>query len=147
MRRLTMAVICCTTLALPACSATPTASRNGPTVNPTGEPTAASASAAAGATAGQVIAAFQAAGLPVPDQRDNSRNCDDLGCVQLITTEAISVYQWPDSAGAKRQADVLGDDGYRVGGIVLSYAAARTPEENRRAYERAAEAAVGGAAG
>lgn len=91
-----------------------------------------------GLTAWQVVDSFIAAGLPAPNPRDNSGNCTGdggLGCVQLITTDAISVYSWRTEATAQHQVDVAGGGAYRKGLIVLSYVAARTPEADRPRYE------------
>lgn len=91
-----------------------------------------------GPTAQQVVDAFASAGLPVPNPRDNSKNCtgaDGLGCTQLITTDAISVYTWPDEASAQHLADAYGDGAHREGLVVLSYAGAPTPEQDRPHYE------------
>jgi hypothetical protein len=87
-------------------------------------------------TAQAVVDDFAAAGLAVPDARDNSpQNCGSLGCVQLITAEALSVVQFDDPAAAQRYVDALGEDAYLNGPIVLQYAAARTSAEQRPAYE------------
>ncbi len=87
-------------------------------------------------TAQQVVDAFASAGLPVPNPRDNSKNCATLGCVALVTTDAISVYTWPDEQSAQHMVDVaLGGGAYRRGLVVLSYTAARTPEADRPRYE------------
>ncbi|SDZ60043.1 hypothetical protein SAMN05421684_6976 [Asanoa ishikariensis] len=85
-------------------------------------------------SARDVVDAFAAAGLPVPSPRDNSSNCASGGlrCSELVTTDAISVYVFPDETSAEEFA---GPDTHRVGVVVLSYAAARTPEEDRPAYE------------
>ncbi|MEV4539205.1 hypothetical protein AB0J82_36080 [Asanoa sp. NPDC049518] len=83
-------------------------------------------------SAQDVVDAFAAAGLPVPSPRDNSGNCAELGCSELVTTDAISVYVFPDEQSAERLA---GPDTHRAGVVVLSYAAARTPESDRPAYE------------
>ena len=62
---------------------------------------ASSAPVLEGLDAERVVDGFTEAGLPTPAARDNSRNCKRLGCVSLITTDAISVYQWPDEASAR----------------------------------------------
>ncbi|MED4530944.1 hypothetical protein [Metabacillus fastidiosus] len=48
-----------------------------------------------GPTADEVLQSFQNVSLPTPEARDNTHNCGDLGCVKLITTEAVSIYEWP----------------------------------------------------
>lgn len=89
-----------------------------------------------GPTAQDVVDDFAAAGLPVPEFRDNSpQNCGSLGCTQLITTEALSVVQFDDPAAAQRYVDAFGEDAHLNGPIVLQYAAARTPADQRPAYE------------
>ena len=47
-----------------------------------------------------MVSAFQSANLPVRNQRDNSKNCEDLGikCSALIKTDDISVYTFDDKA-------------------------------------------------
>lgn len=95
-------------------------------------------------TADEVIDAFRAACLPVPNPRDNSHNCDTLGCRQLITTDAITVVSFDDEEAAARYADVAGEDKYRRGLVVLSYAAARTARVDRSQYERLLDAFVYG---
>jgi hypothetical protein len=88
------------------------------------------------AEAQDVVDAFASAGLPVTDARDNSTGglCPGLpGCAQLVTTEDISVYVFDN------EQDALGwaaSNGYQRGLVVLSYSAARTPEELRPQYEQ-----------
>lgn len=87
-------------------------------------------------TAQAVVDDFAAAGLAVPDTRDNSaQNCGSLGCTQLITTAALSVVQFDDPTAAQRYADAFGENAHLAGPIVLQYLAARTPEDSRAAYE------------
>lgn len=75
----------------------------------------------AAVTAQQVVDAVVAAGLPATDPRDNSsRICKDAGCVQLITTDDFSAYQFPDVATADKWAAVY-PLGYRSGTIFLRY--------------------------
>jgi hypothetical protein len=101
----------------------------------TSAPPVVSSQAAVGPTAQQVVDAFDRAGLPVPNPRDNSGNCKTSGCVQLVTTDAVSVYTWPTEAAAQHQVDVAAGEAHRRGLVVLSYAAARTPAEDRPRYE------------
>jgi Protein of unknown function (DUF4236) len=69
----------------------------------------------------QVVNAIIAAGLPAIDQRDNTaRICGDAGCVQLITTDDVSVYQFPDNKSAMRWASVY-PSGYGNGTILLAF--------------------------
>lgn len=81
------------------------------------------ATAAAGATtAQQVVDAIIAAGLPARNPRDNSQsNCRSMGCVQLITTDDVSVYQFPDAATADRFATSGVYSGRQGGPIVLVF--------------------------
>ncbi|SDD59046.1 hypothetical protein [Actinokineospora iranica] len=95
-------------------------------------------------TARHVVDRFIAAGLPAANPRDNTKqNCDSLRCLQLITTDAISVYSWPDETAAQHQVDVSSGNAYRQGTIVLSYGAARTPQANRPRYEAVLKDVVG----
>ncbi|OBG21540.1 hypothetical protein A5768_25890 [Mycolicibacterium fortuitum] len=72
-------------------------------------------------TAQQVVDAISAAGLPVVDPRDNSeRICQNAGCVQLITTDYFSVYQFPDAESAGKWASLY-PLGYLKGTIFLRY--------------------------
>jgi hypothetical protein len=86
----------------------------------------------------QVIDAFQKAKLPVRSPRDNSDNCEDLqlGCIQLTTTDDISVTSFATPAEAEAFAAASGSETYSSGNVVLGYAAARTPAALRPKYER-----------
>ena len=71
-------------------------------------------------TAEGVLRAIREAGLPATDPRDNSQSmCRSVGCVQLMTTDDFSVYQFPDTASATRWAS--GDAYYQNGTIVLRF--------------------------
>ena len=74
-----------------------------------------------------VVDDFSSAGLPVPHARDNSKNCAELGCEQLITTDAVSVYSFTDMDAAAHMAQVAGDGAHHQDGIVLMYVDARKP--------------------
>jgi hypothetical protein len=109
-----------------------------PTVQQTPDSSIVAEPAVTGPTAQEVVDAFIEAGLRAPKPRDNSRNCTGdggLGCLQLITTDAISVYSWPTEASAQNYLAAAGDDLHGKGLIVLSYAAARTPKADRPKYE------------
>lgn len=74
---------------------------------------------------------------PAPNPRDNTDSCaGDGGCVQLVTTDAVSVSQWPDEATAIRYAGGRANVD-QVGPFVLSYAGTEqklTSDEARAAY-------------
>ncbi|BBX30541.1 hypothetical protein [Mycolicibacterium alvei] len=77
--------------------------------------------APAALTAQQVVDAISAAGLPVVDPRDNSsRICQKAGCVQLVTTDYFSVYQFPDVDSAAKWASIY-PSGYLKGTVFLRY--------------------------
>lgn len=85
-----------------------------------------------------VLDGFKAAKLPVRNPRDNSANCEglELGCIQLMTTDDISITTFADKAAQQKLVDTYGADAFSSGNVVLTYAAARTPAANRPKYER-----------
>ncbi|GGM77032.1 hypothetical protein GCM10012275_54590 [Longimycelium tulufanense] len=86
-------------------------------------------------SAQQVINAFQAAGLPMPEVRDNSHNCEKLGCREQITTEKVTVLVFDDEAKAAKLAETYGaEDAYRRGRVVLSFRAQRTSADKQQPY-------------
>ncbi|MEU4391654.1 hypothetical protein [Kribbella sp. NPDC023855] len=117
----------------PAASTSPSTSTS---VKATPKPSPPATSAPAKLTAEQVVAAFAAAKLPVSNPRDNSKNCESLGCAELTTTDDISVYTWDDPAKQQHFAKVYGAQAFSSGNVVLSYAAARTPAANRLKYQQ-----------
>ncbi|MFI6266785.1 hypothetical protein [Micromonospora sp. NPDC051006] len=88
----------------------------------------------------QVIDAFRTAGLKVPNPRDRSVDCGPdglgLGCSELIATDAVTVYVFPDETSAGDLAATWGGQSYRRGPVVLNYLEARTPAADRPRYER-----------
>lgn len=62
------------------------------TLEPTEPPAAARAEAL---TAAEAIEAMAEAGLPLGEVRDNSANCEALECESLVTSDYVSVYEWP----------------------------------------------------
>lgn len=85
-----------------------------------------------------IINKFQEAGLPVKNPRDTTRNCKyEIKCSSRITTDDISVIKFDDTKSAEAYSSVYKDDAYRLDEYVLSYAASRTPDDNRTRYESA----------
>ncbi|MEU5561751.1 hypothetical protein [Micromonospora musae] len=88
----------------------------------------------------QVIDAFRAAGLKVPNPRDRSVDCGPdglgLGCSEIVATDALTVYVFPDATSASDLADTWSGQSYRRGAVVLNYLAARTPAADRPRYEK-----------
>ena len=79
-------------------------------------------SSADGVTAEEVFWAIREAGLPATDPRDNSQNmCGNVGCVQLMTTDDVSIYQFPDPDSAAKWASGFESSGYRNGTIFLRF--------------------------
>lgn len=69
-------------------------------------------------SARDALKAFQNAGLPTTDSRDNSHNCVKLECTTLITTEDVSIYEWPSVEKAQEvHAKSFGDA--QVGTIII----------------------------
>lgn len=96
-----------------------------------------------GPTAEDVYAELAAA-YPAPHPRDNTEFCAGSGCLQLITSDAVNVYQWRGTTAARRYANGLGGemDARRVGPFVLRFdnrgTQATTPAPARAAYVDAA---------
>ncbi|MEU5945686.1 hypothetical protein ABZ793_08990 [Micromonospora sp. NPDC047465] len=88
----------------------------------------------------QVVDAFKAAGLKVPNPRDRSIDCGPdglgLGCSELIATDAVTVYVFPDESSASDLAETWGGQSFRRGTVVLNYLEARTPAADRARYEK-----------
>lgn len=71
-------------------------------------------------TASQVVAKFESAGLPVSNPRDNTYGmCPKLDCSQLITTDGVSVYQFPNATAAQHWQPPV--TFYQSGPIVLLF--------------------------
>ncbi|MEU7585042.1 hypothetical protein AB0A95_01925 [Micromonospora sp. NPDC049230] len=88
----------------------------------------------------QVVEAFRAAGLKVPRPLDRSVDCGPdglgLGCSELIATDAVTVYVFPDETSAGDIAETWGGQSYRRGAVVLNYLEAKTPVADRPRYEK-----------
>lgn len=70
--------------------------------------------------ASKVLGAFESAGLAVPEPKDNTISCIKLGCDQLVITEVVSIYEWPDEATAKEIFD-NGIADYQAGSFTIRF--------------------------
>ncbi|MEH1101659.1 hypothetical protein [Micromonospora sp. CPCC 205561] len=88
----------------------------------------------------QVVDAFRAAGLKVPNPRDRSVECGPdglgLGCSELVATDAVTVYVFPDETSASEIAETWGGQSFRRGTVVLNYLRTKTPAADRAKYEK-----------
>jgi hypothetical protein len=105
------------------------------------ESPSAGVASAKGLTATQIVEQLGTL-YPTPNPTDNTGACaaradsTSAGCVQLVTTDSVSVYQWPDESTARRFCPSFGKCDV-VGAYVLSYTArkqARTTVKARQAY-------------
>lgn len=139
MRTRTAAVLVSAVLASAACGApdpppgrTAAPTRAVPTVAVRPPPP----TAAPGPTVAQIADALDAV-EPTRHPRDNTGSCAlAAGCLGLVTTGRVSIYQWPSVSAAAR---FVGDGGNadRIGPYVLSYRTREqgvTPPEVRKAY-------------
>ncbi|MED4699604.1 hypothetical protein P9436_11115 [Lysinibacillus capsici] len=69
-------------------------------------------------TADDILKAFQDAGLSTTEPRDNSHNCVKLECTKLITTEDVSIYEWPSLEKAEEVSTKKFGDA-QVGTIII----------------------------
>ncbi|MCW3841014.1 hypothetical protein ONA70_12980 [Micromonospora yasonensis] len=110
-----------------------------PTESPSTPPFTMPTKPAGTPSARKVVDAFKAAGLAVPNIRDRSTDCGPdglgIGCAQLIATDAVSVYVFPDEASASNQTEVWGTDSYRKGAVVLNYLGTKTSATERKRYD------------
>ncbi|SBV27248.1 hypothetical protein GA0070620_2755 [Micromonospora krabiensis] len=87
-----------------------------------------------------MVDAFRAAGLKVGNPRDRSVDCGPdglgLGCSELIATDGVTVYVFPDPTSAGEIAEIWAGQSYRRGAVVLNYLEARTPATDRSRYEK-----------
>lgn len=84
--------------------------------------------------------------FPAPNSTDNSSACDEgeRACDQLVTTDAVSVWEFPDTETARhwmREGPMSLEDEYKdprqVGRFILTFAQERqqlTSDEARQAY-------------
>ncbi|WP_156313039.1 hypothetical protein [Micromonospora sp. HK10] len=110
-----------------------------PTESPSTPPFTMPTKAKSAPSARRVVDAFKAAGLAVPNLRDRTKDCGPdgkgIGCAQLVATDAVSVYVFPDEASATNQTEMWGSDAFRKGAVVLSYLGTRTSTTERKRYD------------
>ncbi|MET8528040.1 hypothetical protein [Micromonospora sp. NPDC005172] len=92
-------------------------------------------------SARQVVDVFKAAGLRVTHPKDRSVDCGPdglgLGCSEIVATDGVTVYVFPDETSAGDIAETWGGQSYRRGAVVLNYLEAKTPAADRLRYEKA----------
>lgn len=71
-------------------------------------------------SAQDVVDAVLAAGLPARDPRNNTASCAEAGCVQLVTTDDFSVYQFLEVEAASRYAAIFPLQ-YQVGVLFMRF--------------------------
>lgn len=88
----------------------------------------------------QVVAAFQAAGLKAGNPRDRSADCGPdglgLGCSEIVATDGVTVYVFPDEISAGDIAETWSGQSFRRGAVVLNYLEAKTTAADRARYEQ-----------
>jgi len=73
-------------------------------------------------TADDVLKAFEDKGLSTPNPRDNTENnCPDLGCTKLITTDVVSIYEWPSEEKAKEVQRNYDFGDYQSGKFIIRF--------------------------
>ena len=91
-------------------------------------------------SAREVVSAFRAAGLNAANSRDRSIDCGPdglgLGCSELVVTDGVAVYVFPDESSAGDLAERWSGASYRHGTVVLNYLEAPTPKADRPGYEK-----------
>nr|BFE33712.1 hypothetical protein GCM10010200_059630 [Actinomadura rugatobispora] len=85
----------------------------GPSPAPPAAPPPSTPAAAPRPTAQQIVARLETL-YPLPEPRDNTHSCAPA-CRGLITTDAVSVYDWREETSAKRWATSAGKNAERVG--------------------------------
>lgn len=80
-------------------------------------------------TAEDVLEAFEKAGLAVPEPRDNTGSPPaDLECEQLITTEAVSIYQLVSEEKAKQVQEEYNFGDYQSGPFIIRFNESHNPD-------------------
>ncbi|MDO3700550.1 hypothetical protein Q3W71_02505 [Micromonospora sp. C28SCA-DRY-2] len=130
-----------TTAAIPPRPAVPAGPSGTTERRPTGPPPVVLPARPAGTPgARQVVAAFRAAGLAAGNPRDRSADCGPdglgLGCAEIVATDAVTVYVFPDEPSAGDVAEIWRGQSYRRGAVVLNYLEAKSPATDRARYER-----------
>lgn len=106
--------------AAPSTVAAPTAVAVAPS-EPSEAPMAVAEPVVTPASAADVVAELGSL-FPVPNPRDTSEGCREFGCVQRITTNAVTVTQMEtDQAARDLAAQFVAQDGRHAGRFVLTF--------------------------
>ncbi|GIJ20229.1 hypothetical protein [Micromonospora lutea] len=95
-------------------------------------------------TGREVVAAFRKAGLKAANARDRSVDCGPdglgLGCSEIVVTDNVAVYVFPDESSAGDLAERWSGAAYRSGTVVLNYLEGPTPPADRPRYAKVLDA-------
>lgn len=117
----------------PSAAPTPVAASTTPATTPTVEPEIDGHQVLSAAV---VLEGFKKAKLPVRNDRYNTGNCEQLGCIELLTTDDLTIMTFADEAAQAHVTTVYAGQSYSSGNVVLSYAGARTPDALRPKYQQ-----------
>ncbi len=93
-------------------------------------------------TASQVVDDFTKAGLPAQNRRDvTAQQCPNVGCVQAISTDTVSVFKFPATGIGQRFTEGR-PNVYQIEDLVLTFTPSVTDDVKRR-YEQVVERAAG----
>ena len=92
-------------------------------------------------TADDLVAAIAKAGLPVPNRRDvTQRDCPQIGCVQKVDTDTVSILKFPTPGRAQLYAGSI-HDRLLIEDVVMTFGPA-VAAGDRPAYEGAVKRAI-----
>ena len=92
-------------------------------------------------TVADVVASFNAAGLPVPNPHDVAQSrCPDIGCTDAVDSDTVSVFKFGSTGAAQRFAGST-PDMYQIEDVVLVFTQA-VPADEKAAYQNVARTAV-----
>lgn len=87
-------------------------------------------------TIDDVLAGFESLpGLPVTDSAYVTEDvCPEVGCIQALRSDEVSVYKFADRDDAAKFTKTLGADGYQSDWVVLEYDDARSNNVAQLSY-------------
>lgn len=73
-------------------------------------------------TADDAVDAFVEAGLDAPNRRDvTAEECTEIGCLEAVATDVVTVYRWPDADQAKHHSTGLEQPAYALNEFVIAF--------------------------